>query len=164
MEGDDQKWAKISGALINSQFLNGQFYLVWGGGINVSNSAPTTSLNLVLAKLNEIRAKMGRPPLPAFEHEALLAKLVFTMGQFYSVFERLGLKPFLPLYYKRWFHLSQRVKVEAGDGRSRDCIIRGITSDYGLLLAEDINTHETLELQPDGNSFDIFKGLVYKKR
>lgn len=164
VEGDDQKWAKISGALINSQFLNGQFYLVWGGGINVSNSAPTTSLNLVLAKLNEIRAKLGRPPLPAFEHEALLAKLVFTMGQFYSVFERLGLKPFLPLYYKRWFHLSQRVKVEAGDGRSRDCIIRGITSDYGLLLAEDINTRETLELQPDGNSFDIFKGLVYKKR
>lgn len=164
VEGDDEKWAKVSGALINSQFLNGQFYLVWGGGVNVSNSAPTTSLNLVLEKLNHIRAQKGLAPLPPFEHETLLAKLVFTMGQFYSVFQRLGLKPFLPLYYKRWFHLTQQVRVEAGDGRTRNCVIRGITLEYGLLLAEDVVTHETLELQPDGNSFDIFKGLVYKKR
>lgn len=164
VEGDDEKWAKISGALINSQFLNGQFYLVWGGGINVSNSAPTTSLNLVLEKLNHIRAEKGLDPLPPYEHETLLAKLVFTMGQFYNVFQRLGLKPFLPLYYKRWFHLSQLVTVEVGDGRSRKCVIRGITAEYGLLLAEDTTDHEMLELQPDGNSFDIFKGLVYKKR
>lgn len=164
VEGDDQKWAKVSGALINSQFLNGQFYLVWGGGVNVSNSAPTTSLNLVLEKLNEIRAQKGLEPLPPYEHETLLAKLVFTMGRLYSVFQKLGLKPFLPLYYKRWFHLSQKVKVEVGDGSTRNCVIRGITPEYGLLVAEDLTTHETLELQPDGNSFDIFKGLVYKKR
>lgn len=164
VDGDDQKWAKISGALINSQFLNGQFYLVWGGGVNVSNLAPTTSLNLILEKLNAIRAKKGMEPLPPYKHEVLLAKLVFTMGQFYSVFQHSGLKPFLALYYKRWFHLSQRVKLDAaGDGRTRDCVIKGITSDYGLLVAEDIHNHETLELQPDGNSFDIFKGLVYKK-
>lgn len=165
VEGDDEKWAKISGALINSQFLNGQFYLVWGGGINVSNLAPTTSLNLILEKLNTIRAKKGLPALPPYQHEALLAKLVFTMGQFYSVFKNSGLKPFLPLYYKRWFHLSQRVKLDAsGDGRTRDCVIKGITGDYGLLVAEDVANHEILELQPDGNSFDIFKGLVYKKQ
>lgn len=162
---DDARWAKISGALINSQFLHGQFHLVWGGGVNVSNLAPTTSLNLVLAKLNEIRAKKNMPPLPPYKHELLLAKLVFTMGQFYSVFRHLGLAPFLPLYYKRWFHLDQRVMLDAaGDGRTRDCVIKGITPDYGLLVAEDVANHEVLELQPDGNSFDIFKGLVYKKR
>lgn len=164
VEGDDEKWAKVSGALINSQFLNGQFYLVWGGGVNVSNSAPTTSLNLVLEKLNHIRTQKGLDPLPPYEHETLLAKIVFTMGQFYSVFQHLGLRPFLPLYYKRWFHLSQQVRVDSGDGRTRECVIRGITPEYGLLLAEDVKTRETLELQPDGNSFDIFKGLVYKKR
>lgn len=163
VEGDDEKWAKISGALVNSQFINGQFYLVWGGGVNVSNSAPTTSLNLILQKLNELRAKKGLPALPPYQHEELLAKLVFTMGQFYSVFQRSGLKPFLALYYKRWFHLQQHVKVDAGDGRQRDCVIKGITGDYGLLVAEDVANGEKLELQPDGNSFDIFKGLVYKK-
>lgn len=165
VEGDDEKWAKISGALVNSQFLNGQFYLVWGGGVNVSNLAPTTSLNLILEKLNVLRSRKGLPPLPPYSHEVLLAKLVFTMGQFYSVFQHAGLKPFLALYYKRWFHLSQKVKLDAkGDGRTRDCVIKGITSEYGLLVAEDIANHEILELQPDGNSFDIFKGLVYKKQ
>lgn len=165
VEGDEQKWAKVLGALVNSQYLDNMFYLVWGGGVNVLNSAPTTSLNQILAKLNEVRAAKGLDVLPPFEHEELLAKLVFTMGQFYLVFQRSGLQPFLPLYHRRWFHLDQHVKVdEKGDGRTRDCVIRGITADFGLLVAEDVATRETLELQPDGNSFDIFKGLVFKKR
>lgn len=164
VEGDDQKWAKISGALVNSQFINGQFYLVWGGGVNVSSDAPTTSLNRVLEKINKFRAQKGLPELPPYEHEALLAKLAYNMNQFFDVFRRSGLKPFLPLYYKRWFHSNQQVKLDSGSGNYKNCVIRGITDDYGLLIAEDANTGERLELQPDGNSFDIFKGLVYKKQ
>lgn len=165
VEGNEQKWAKISGALVNSQFMNGEYYLVWGGGVNVLNEAPTTSLNLVLDKLNEIRAQTGMMPLPGYKPEVLLARVVYTMGQFFDVFKHAGLKPFLPLYYKRWFHLKQRVKLDAeGNGQTRDCEIKGISSEYGLLLAEDVKTKEMLELQPDGNSFDIFNGLVYKKR
>ncbi|KAK6461339.1 biotin holocarboxylase synthetase [Scheffersomyces coipomensis] len=165
VEGDDEKFAKVSGSIVNSQFLNGTFHLVWGGGVNVSNNAPTTSLNSVLEKLNLIRKSKGLPELPPYQHEKLLAKILYTMDQFYSVFKNTGLKPFLPLYYKRWFHSDQQVMLDAkGDGRSKSCIIRGITEDYGLLIAEDVNTKEILHLQPDGNSFDIFKGLVYKKR
>lgn len=164
VEGDDEKYAKISGALINSQFMNKQFHLVWGCGVNVSNSAPTTSLNIVLDKLNAIRAAKGLEKLPPYRHELLLAKLMFIMDEFYSVFSHSGLKPFLPLYYKRWFHSDQTVKVDSGDGKAvRTCKIKGITPEYGLLMVEDVRNHEKLELQPDGNSFDIFKGLVYKK-
>ncbi|KAL1574177.1 biotin-protein ligase [Candida albicans P57072] len=163
VDGDDEKFVKVSGALINSQFINKTFYLVWGGGVNVSNPAPTTSLNLVLEKLNEIRRGKGLSPLPPYEPEILLAKLMFTIDQFYSVFEKSGLQPFLPLYYKRWFHTNQKVDVDNGSGKQRTCIIKGITPDYGLLIAEDVETKKVLHLQPDGNSFDIFKGLVYKK-
>lgn len=164
VDGDEQKWAKISGALVKSQFLDGHFHVVWGGGVNVSNTAPTTSLNVVLTRMNELRKSQGLGPLPLFRHELLLAKLLHTMDQFYQVFERLGLAPFLPLYYKRWFHTDQRVQLDAGDGNIRECQIQGITPDYGLLVAKDVRSGEILELQPDGNSFDIFKGLVYKKR
>lgn len=165
VDGDDAKWAKISGALINSQFLNGSFHLVWGCGINVLNSAPTTSLNLVLELLNELRARKGLEKLPPYRHELLLAKIMFIIDEFYSVFRRQGLAPFLPLYYKRWFHSDQQVKLDRGDGSpQRTMIIKAITPDYGLLVAEDAKTGERVELQPDGNSFDIFKGLVYKKR
>lgn len=163
MDGEDEKYAKVSGAMVNSQFLNGQFYIVWGGGVNVSNTAPTTSLNIVLARLNEIRAESGLPPLPPYQHEILLAKFMYTLDLFYNVFKHSGLTPFLPLYYKRWFHSNQRVRLLTG-GMSREVLVKGITPDYGLLIAEDVANGDILELQPDGNSFDIFKGLVYKKR
>ncbi|KAG7191940.1 biotin holocarboxylase synthetase [Scheffersomyces spartinae] len=164
VDGDEQRWVKILGALIKSLYVNKQFHLVWGGGVNVSNEAPTTSLNLVLAKLNEIRAHSGLPSLPPYDHESLLAKLVFTMDSFYEVFARSGLRPFLPLYYKRWFHSDQIVVVQDDAHNSRKCIIKGITPDYGMLVAHDISNNQRLELQPDGNSFDIFKGLVYSKK
>lgn len=163
VDGDDEKFVKISGALINSQFINGIFYLVWGAGVNVSNPAPTTSLNLVLLKLNVIREKYGLSKLPEYEPELLLAKITHTINEFYTVFKKSGLTPFLPLYYKRWFHSNQQVNVDNGSGNQRTCVIKGITADYGLLIAEDVRNHEVLHLQPDGNSFDIFKGLVYKK-
>lgn len=162
VDGTEEKYAKISGAIVNSQYLDGKFNLVWGAGVNVSNEAPTTSLNLILEKLNQIRATKGLSPLPPYEHEVLLAKIMFTVNQFYSVFEHSGMGPFLPLYYKRWFHSNQLVTVTS-DGKSRNCRIEGITEDNGLLVVKDMDTNEKLELQPDGNSFDIFKGLVYRK-
>ncbi|CAI5756298.1 unnamed protein product [Candida verbasci] len=152
VNGEDEKWVKISGQLINSQYLNNTFYLIWGAGLNVSNEAPTTSLNLVLKKLNQLRLKNGLDELPSYEIEILLARIVNTVDKFFSVFIKSGLDPFLPLYYKRWFHSNQKVFV---DGKK--CIIKGITSDYGLLIAE--SDDKTLYLQPDGNSFDIFKEL-----
>ncbi|GEQ71134.1 hypothetical protein JCM33374_g4815 [Metschnikowia sp. JCM 33374] len=165
VEGDDQKWAKISGGLVNSQFLNGQFYLVWGGGLNLSNEAPTTSLNSVLQKLNQIRASKGLSPLAPFKHETLLAKIIFNMGQFHNVFQTCGLQPFLSLYYKRWLHSDQEIKLDAeGNGTTRSCVIKGITSEDGLLMVKDLSTGEMLQLQPDGNSFNFFEGLMYKKR
>lgn len=162
VEGNEEKYAKISGALINSQYLNGQFHIVCGIGINVSNDAPTTSLNLILNKLNQIRKAKGLEDLPPYEQEALLAKIMFTINQFYAVFQRSGMSSFLLLYYKRWMHSDQVVNVTTG-GINRVCKIEGITPDHGLLVVKDTNTNEVLELQPDGNSFDIFKGLVYKK-
>lgn len=42
--------------------------------------------------------------------------------------------------------------------------IVGITSDYGLLEAVSVNDpKKKFTLQPDGNSFDMLKGLILKK-
>lgn len=162
VDGDEEKVVKISGTLINSQYIEKQFHLVCGIGVNVSNSAPTTSLNIVLEKLNKIRERNGQPQLAPYRPERLLAKFMHTMNLFYDLFLKSGIKPFLPLYYKRWFHTSQIVEVTS-DGQKRKCVINGITPDYGLLSVRDLATNKLLELQPDGNSFDIFKGLIYRK-
>jgi biotin--protein ligase len=65
------------------------------------------------------------------------------------------------LYYKRWFHTNQTVLLQK-ESISAKVVIKGIT-DQGLLMAEDVATKTVYDLQPDGNSFDIFKGLVYTK-
>jgi biotin--protein ligase len=42
--------------------------------------------------------------------------------------------------------------------------IIGITSDYGMLEAVSVNDpRKRFTLQPDGNSFDMLKGLITKK-
>lgn len=164
LDGEEEKYVKVAGSLLSSQCIDGQFYLIWGGGINVSNEAPTTSLNVVLTKLNELRKDMKMSALPVYELETLLAQIVSTINYFYSHFKISGLSPFLLLYYKRWLHSDQKVVVSGHhQGESRTCIIKGITPEYGLLIAQDVNNQEVLHLQPDGNSFDLFKGLVYKK-
>jgi biotin--protein ligase len=58
------------------------------------------------------------------------------------------------------------VTVESEGGlRAR---IKGVTRDWGLLLAEELDreggpTGHMIALQSDSNSFDFFKGLIKRK-
>ena len=67
------------------------------------------------------------------------------------------------------FHIysNQIVTLEAVEGAPRARIL-GITRDWAFLRAEEIDdqdqgTGKMHELQPDGNSFDFWKGLVTRK-
>lgn len=42
--------------------------------------------------------------------------------------------------------------------------IQGISKDYGFLVATDLKDGTCYELQPDGNSFDMFNGLLVHKK
>lgn len=70
------------------------------------------------------------------------------------------------MYYSDWLHMDQIVTLEAeGGARAR---IKGITRDYGLLIAEELGwedrpTGKVWQLQSDSNSFDFFKGLLKRK-
>jgi hypothetical protein len=62
---------------------------------------------------------------------------------------------------------NQIVTLESIEGAPR-ARIHGITSDWAYLRAEEIDgqdhgTGEMHDLQPDGNSFDFWKGLVKRK-
>lgn len=62
--------------------------------------------------------------------------------------------------------MDQIVTLEAEGGvRAK---IKGITRDYGLLIAEELGwedrpTGKVWQLQSDSNSFDFFKGLLKRK-
>lgn len=165
------KYVKIGGILVTSSFSAGAFHLVIGCGINTTNAQPTTSLNMLLSRLNAQRrlTNPSAPPLPSYQLERLMARILVLLEEHYYRFALLGFRPFEETYYKHWMHTDQLVRLEMEGGtRAR---IRGITMDHGLLRAEEVvnedederKTGRIFTLQSDGNSFDFFNGLLKVK-
>lgn len=151
-----KEYIKIGGILVNSSYSSSNYNLVVGIGLNTTNAAPTTSLNSILP-----------PHLPPFTLEKLLARILTSFEDIYTGFCRRGFDRRLEeLYYDLWLHTDQIVTLEAQGGvRAR---IKGITRDWGLLIAEELGwedrpTGKITQLQSDSNSFDFFKGLVKRK-
>ncbi|KAB8230331.1 biotin--[acetyl-CoA-carboxylase] ligase BPL1 [Aspergillus alliaceus] len=154
------RYTKITGILINSQYSSGEYISVVGIGINATNASPTTSLNALAAHF----LKNKTAP---FTLEKLLARILTTFEELYTRFLRTGFdKQFEEMYYRDWLHMHQTVTLEEeGGARAR---IKGITRDYGLLLAEELGwddrpTGRVWQLQTDSNSFDFLRGLVRRK-
>ncbi|ETN47251.1 biotin-[acetyl-CoA-carboxylase] ligase [Cyphellophora europaea CBS 101466] len=155
-----ENYVKIGGILVNSHYNAKEYIAVCGCGINTANAAPTTSLNQLVPHLK-------RKNLPPFALEKLLARILTVFDELYSTFLQTGFDGFMEeLYYKDWLHMDQIVTLEAESGqRAR---VKGVTRDYGLLIAEELGwedrpTGKRFELQSDANSFDFFKGLVKRK-
>jgi biotin--protein ligase len=150
---------KIGGVLVNSSYSGDTYDLVAGVGINLANDLPTTSLNLL--------ASSQSPPLKPFTHEKLLASILAHFESLYTTFCQRGFTREMETeYYDTWLHTDQVVTLETEGGvKAR---IKGITRDWGLLLAEELRwedrpTGRMITLQSDSNSFDFFRGLVRRK-
>lgn len=157
---EKQQYTKICGILVNSHFSANEYVSVVGIGINATNSSPTTSLNALVAKFLPKNAA----PITL---EKLLARIVTTYEELYARFLRTGFdKTFEEMYYDDWLHMHQVVTLEEeGGAKAR---IKGITRDYGLLLAEELGwndrpTGRVWQLQSDSNSFDFLRGLLKRK-
>lgn len=167
---DRNSYTKVGGILVNSSYSGGDYTLVVGIGLNVTNAAPTTSFNAVLDAHNISTSTTSRTksPLPPFTVEKLLARILSQFSNLYTTFCRSGFGGELEnLYYSHWLHTDQVVTLETdGDARAR---LIGITSDWGLLRAEEVTgqaergTGRYFALQTDSNSFDFFKGLIKRK-
>lgn len=150
-------YVKIGGILVNSSYAGGDYTLIPGIGLNVLNSSPTTSLATLCTHYN-----LAPPTL-----EKLLASILTRFEKLYTEFCREGFSErFRSTYYEAWLHEGQIVTLEQEGGvRAR---IRGVTRDWGLLIAEELGwedraTGRVWELQSDSNSFDFFRGLVRRK-
>ena len=187
------QYTKIGGILVNTSYTAGSFTVILGIGLNVSNSAPTTSLNAL------VQAMSGRAErrIEPFAPEALLASILCRFRDLYAYFRVHGFDSRLEtLYYDHWLHSGQVVAVdqdvdgalEGGYGGTADAKmkarIKGVTRDWGLLLADEVvegdgdigdattmggdgrryrGTGRTFALQSDSNSFDFMEGLLKRK-
>ncbi|ORZ24163.1 biotin-protein ligase [Absidia repens] len=151
---DDTPLKKIGGLLVNSHYMDNEFTVVVGCGLNLSNTFPTTSINQVI--------KAYDSSLPALSSEDVLANILVSFESLYAQFCEHGIGAwFLSRYYKHWLHSEQLVTLKTHDNAVAR--IEGITTDCGSLVAVDIDSKIRYELQPDGNSFDMMKGLVVIK-
>jgi biotin---protein ligase len=155
-----ENYSKIGGILVNSHYNTEDYIAVCGCGINTANAAPTTSLNQLIPHL-------PRKGLQPFTLEKLLARILTVFEDLYTHFLRSGFDKHLEeMYYQQWLHMNQIVTLETeGGARAK---IKGVTRDYGLLIAEELGwedrpTGKTFTLMSDSNSFDFFKGLLKRK-
>ncbi|KXT00185.1 hypothetical protein AC578_7029 [Pseudocercospora eumusae] len=154
---DIKSYVKIGGILVNSSYSGGDYTLILGIGLNLANAAPTTSIN-------QLAKKAG---LKELQPEKLLASILVHFESLYARFCHSGFsKRFEDMYYQNWLHSDQIVLLETEGGAKAK--IKGITTDWGLLVAEGLDvdgrlTGKRFELQSDSNSFDFLKGLLKKK-
>lgn len=165
------KYVKIGGIQVTSNFSANAFHLVISCGINTTNIQPTTSLNLLVSRLNSQR-RLNNPsaqPLPSYQFERLLSLILVLFEEHYYHFSLLGFQPFEETYYKHWMHTDQLVRLGMEGGTQAR--VKGITMDDGLLRVEEVTgdgnnekkTGRVFTLQSDGNSFDFSKGLLKVK-
>ena len=108
--------------------------------------------------------------LPPPTHERLLANILGTFSDMYSEFLRSGFQPFEKKYYQRWLHEGQIVSIENGITRGKIMGISCADGGSGGLIVDEVDLlgrsmgRKVVEVIADGNSFDMMKGLLRRKR
>jgi biotin--protein ligase len=151
-----ENYRKIGGILVTSSIENGKFSLLIGIGLNVSNTSPTICVN-------DVARRAG---VSETCREAVLASFMHIFEEMYARFYVTGFAAFETAYYKAWLHSGQDISMEGdvvrGTGaRVDDLRVEGIDLASGLLRAR--GRGQVYLLQPDGNSFDMMKGLIKRK-
>ncbi|XP_025160609.1 biotin--protein ligase isoform X2 [Harpegnathos saltator] len=149
---------KIGGLLIKTKIDGTNCICDIGTGINLFNSKPTLCINNIIEDYNQ---KHGTN-LQTISYEEFIAE-IFNCIEYLidkTIYPE-DTKFFYELYYKYWLHENSNVTVVKRNGESENVTIKGI-DDFGYLLVEDDKGNKFF-LHPDGNTFDLLKGLIIPK-
>ncbi|KAI8818983.1 biotin-protein ligase [Fimicolochytrium jonesii] len=167
---------KIGGILVTSSYQDGAFRMVIGCGVNVSNARPTTSLQ-ELQRLHSMKLGSSKASPDLVTVEEVLARFMTQFERDYKLFadtaksgRGFAFEPFLERYYAAWLHSDAVVSLQDHDntrakivGIDSGGLLRAVTVADDHSEAESTYAREYL-LQPDGNSFDMMKGLIMRKK
>jgi len=134
--------------------------MIVGIGLNILNDLPTASLAQLV-------------PGKSLTLERVAAVLACTFERMWDEFvaNRGSFETFIELYLERWLHSDQLVTLTTTSPSIQVRLV-GITPDHGMLRtvrvesgqAQRFGQPDYIDLQPDGNSFDILAGLIKTKR
>ena len=168
IDGERRRYAKIGGVLVNAATREHELCMVIGCGINCLNAEPMQS----------VATAVGTDTLPSMETCAACvhAALESALGAFSSHGGDFGV--FSDAYRSLW--LNACVFADSDDqvtlaDTGEQVRIVGVTRDFGLLrtvpLSYPITSRnvvawgpsgsvESIDLQPDGNTFDMLQNMV----
>uniref|UniRef100_A0A1I8QBH0 BPL/LPL catalytic domain-containing protein n=1 Tax=Stomoxys calcitrans TaxID=35570 RepID=A0A1I8QBH0_STOCA len=148
---------KIGGLMVRTT-LNGTNAIVnIGCGINLDNSKPTICVNDMIREYNHANQKN----LPLLKYEQFIAMMFNEIEQLVELIQNGDFDKFYKIYYDLWLHSDQSISICDKDGSTKDVKILGI-DEYGFLQVKLANGLTEI-VHPDGNSFDILKGLIVPK-
>ncbi|VEN62869.1 unnamed protein product [Callosobruchus maculatus] len=94
-------------------------------------------------------------------YEAYFAAVFNEIERIYNKVQNGEIDYMYDLYYKYWLHNNCDITVSTASGDSEYVKIIGI-DDYGYLKVRSPNG-SIASVQPDGNTFDMLRGLIYPK-
>jgi len=151
--------SKLGGVLVNTNISDNEVDIVLGIGLNVLNSRPTTSLAQLMQGPSNALTLEKTAAILMTKFEVLWEEFLVNKGTF---------APFRNLYLERWLHSDQLVTLTTETPPIQVRLV-DIVPEHGFLrtIPEDpkvARSRPYVDLQPDGNSFDIMKGLIQVKQ
>ncbi|KAG8732500.1 biotin holocarboxylase synthetase [Ceratobasidium sp. 423] len=156
LDADGKTKKKIGGILITTNFMDNTLHAVIGSGLNVLNQAPIMSLKQLYPEGTSN---------PSLTMENIAANIMATFEDMWRTFTEAkgSFEPFMDLYLERWLHSDEQVTLMTTNPPTKVRIC-GISPDTGFLRTiPERGDPKPIDLQPDGNSFDMMAGLIKAK-
>lgn len=151
------KSTKLGGIIVTSHYDASNIICNAGVGVNLSNKEPTFCINDLIAEYN----KVHKTKLLPFSCERFFALVFSEIEYLLDIVQSGHMDYFFTMYYKYWLHQDAEVTVISKNGQSELVKIVGI-DEYGFLKVLG-SKGNFFSVQPDGNSYDILKGLIAPK-
>uniref|UniRef100_A0A158R4T8 BPL/LPL catalytic domain-containing protein n=1 Tax=Syphacia muris TaxID=451379 RepID=A0A158R4T8_9BILA len=140
---------KMGGLLVNGSTSGDQMICTLGAGLNVANKKPTVCINDMLEGYSNVKITV----------EEFIANALNKFEYYVDIFQTKGREAFLKHYYDAWLHSREEVELsETGE----KVVIRGL-DEHGFLEVRSRQNGRIMILHPDGNTFDMMKGLISVK-
>ncbi|CAG9534017.1 unnamed protein product [Cercopithifilaria johnstoni] len=138
---------KMGGLIVNATTINDKTVCTIGAGLNLSNNKPTACINDFL------------PPDLKIRQEDYIANTLNKFQYYVDLYENEGESAFLKDYYRFWLHSREEVTLS---DTNEKVVIRGLDH-YGFLKVRSRQSGKVMVVHPDGNTFDMMKGLITAK-
>ncbi|KAJ8954187.1 hypothetical protein NQ318_005782 [Aromia moschata] len=148
---------KIGGLLATSVIQDELIIANVGCGVNLDNPNPTLSINDIIRTSNADKDTS----IKTIGYEVYFAAVFNEIERTLNEVQKGNMDYVFDLYYKYWLHNNSNITVTSKDGERKRVRIVGI-DDYGFLK---VRTEDgaVITVQPDGNNFDMLRGLVTPK-